>query len=105
AKIPPQDPKPYPNCGSWARRLEDLETTEREVSDLKVSLVRTSEETAALRQKVTLQLDIIHRILCDPSEALRIEEHSNPFAPGNFANLRRVAAILDGGETKGTGPG
>jgi hypothetical protein len=49
---------------------------------------------ADLKAKVEQQLDIIHNVLDDPSSIDRIEEYSNVFAPGNFANLKALSKHL-----------
>lgn len=51
-------------------------------------------KTSSLKQKVTNQLELINTILTDPTTINRIEHYNDTFAPGNFANLKRVAEYL-----------
>lgn len=44
--------------------------------------------------QITAQLSIINNVLNDPETIDRVEEYNNPFAPGNFENLKKVCEFL-----------
>ena len=43
---------------------------------------------------INSELQIIDNLLKDPNSISKVEEHSNPFAPGNFANLEKIAELI-----------
>ena len=57
-------------------------------------IVKEQKELSKKIEKVTLQLEIINQELRDPTVLERIEEYNNPFAPGNFTNLKKIAELI-----------
>lgn len=65
----------------------DLRQQEIELSSKKL-------EAENLKERVVAQLDLIDRILTNPSSFDRIEDYDKIFAPGNRKNLELVASLL-----------
>ena len=76
---------------SQAKTLSDernaLRQQERELSSTKL-------EAENLKKRVLMQLDLIDRILSNPSSIDKIEDYDKTFAPGNRKNLELVASLL-----------
>lgn len=51
-------------------------------------------EVYKIKEKVCKQLSIISDVLSYPKKVSEIEDYDNPFAEGNFQNLKKVAEIL-----------
>jgi hypothetical protein len=51
-------------------------------------------QVLARREKIERQLSFINELLDDPTRANRVEEYDDTFAPGNLANLKKVAHLL-----------
>ncbi|KPZ51762.1 hypothetical protein AN391_03917 [Pseudoalteromonas sp. P1-13-1a] len=51
-------------------------------------------EVCRIKEKVCKQLSIISDVLSYPRKVSEIEDYDNPFAEGNFKNLKKVAEIL-----------
>ncbi len=51
-------------------------------------------EVCRIKEKVCKQLSIISDVLSYPRKVSEIEDYDNPFAEGNFENLKKVAEIL-----------
>lgn len=66
-----------------AKAVQDRQTMSHEAEKIKQAL-------NALERK----LAIIDRVLTDPSSIEKIERETNPFSPGNWQNLVKVADIL-----------
>lgn len=79
---------------SLLERSREIESVRRRTKKEADRLLRQQTDLAHRREKINMQLQIIHDVLSDPSAIERVEEHSNPFAAGNFENLKRVAAYL-----------
>lgn len=77
-----------------AHVLEEAIKTSRESKEKHTHALEEAIKTSNLKQKVTNQLELINKILSDPTTINRIEDHNDTFAPGNLANLRRVAEYL-----------
>jgi len=61
--------------------------------ELELKTSRQLTDISVAREHVDAQLALIHDVLSDPTAVDRIEAHNDKFAPGNFANLRRLAEI------------
>lgn len=90
----------YDRLRELAEFVLNMNARESEVSKKEGELTKNALELAGLKKKVTAQLELINRVLEKPSEIDRIEEYDNPFSPGNFANLQRVAKALNSSESK-----
>ncbi len=53
-----------------------------------------AKETEKLRPQILRQLAIINELFSDPSSIERIETYDNPFSPGNFKLLQKLADAL-----------
>lgn len=81
----------------WAKIVKidrDIRLAIKENSLQRTENEKLKSEVTAKREKVIRQLRIINEVLSDPSALSRIEEDENPFASGNYVNLKRVAEIL-----------
>jgi hypothetical protein len=110
----------YDTRRQLARQVVDTAIREAKCAERESSLERREKQIVAKKRKVSqmarriaAQLRIVNEFLSDPSVLDRVEEYDNPFSPGNFANLRRVAALVkediirdeeNGSSTEG-GPG
>ncbi len=65
-----------------------------ELRQLECKVRKDAITVSADRDRVSRQLHIIHEVLSDPTAVDRLEHFENPFAPGNFTNLRRIARYL-----------
>ncbi len=86
--------KDYIKYTKMAQRTLDFERQRKEYEEESAA---TAKEQVALSKKikqVTSQLEIINQVLNDPTAIERVEEYNNPFAPGNFKNLKKIGEFL-----------
>lgn len=76
---------------------EKYKKKSRSLEEERSKLSATREELSEKLAKIREQLQIVNDVLTDPSVIDRIEDYNNAFAPGNFANLKKVAALIKGG--------
>lgn len=75
-------------------KLHELEKLESELNEREQSLKENEKLLAKNIDKVERQLKIIHDLLSDPASIDQVEDYSNPFAPGNFRALKKLADSL-----------
>ncbi|MCH7500268.1 MAG: hypothetical protein IH886_09705 [Nitrospinae bacterium] len=75
------------------KRDKDLVKKEKE-------LIALETEVKTLKDKIERQLNIINDCFDNPSKLEKIEEYNNPFAPGNFETLKKVAQWKKGTSKK-----
>lgn len=98
--FPQEKPEEVPEA-DW-KRLSEINdaviTTAR--ANLKEAQELSAKETelAAQRSRVLRQLAVIDTFLKDPTVLDRLEDYEDVFAPGNFANLRELAAQRRSGQ-------
>ncbi len=68
-------------------KIDKLSAEEVQVSSLK-------SDVSEFKKRLSRQLSIIDQIFSDPSYIDKIEDFDNPFAQGNFENLRKVSEML-----------
>lgn len=90
------------NFESLIADTKELETKLRELSrrehELRVERVEVKNEQQAfeqLKEKVQKQLEFINNIISDPSILDRVESYDDTFSPGNWQNLKEIAALLN----------
>lgn len=71
-----------------------IEQREIEVNDKEKDISEQQEDVNKLKEKIERQLNIINHIFTDPDSIYRIETYNNPFATGNFENLKSLAEQL-----------
>lgn len=71
-----------------------MEVREKELITQEKDLNSKTEYANNLKDIVVKQLNIINDVLNDPTTIDRIESHSNPFAIGNYENLKTLAEQL-----------
>lgn len=76
---------------SQAKSLSDERNTLRQHE---IELETTKEETENLKKRVIKQLEMIDRVLTNPSSIEKIEDYDQTFAPGNKRNLELIASLL-----------
>lgn len=74
-----------------AQMEKDASTARNEATQMQTAALRERAEISALKERLEWQLQTIHNVLTDPSAADRVEEYHDRFAPGNLANLKRLA--------------
>lgn len=52
-------------------------------------------EISKMQARVVKQLSIISNVFSKPNSVLEIEDYDNPFAEGNYHNLKKVAEIIE----------
>ena len=82
--------------------LRELVTQSKSLSDERSALHQQERElktaklvAESLKKRVLAQLDLIDRVLSNPSSINKIEEYDSTFAPGNRKNLELVATLLN----------
>jgi len=84
----------YAEYQKTAQKTVELERVSREYREKTELLEKEHDDLSSKIKKITSQLDIVNQVLNDPTALERIEEYNNPFAPGNFENLKTVGRIL-----------
>lgn len=81
---------------------KELKEIERKVIDIpeknreEKSLIEKDKiEISEIKSRVVKQLSLISNILNNPKTVNEIEDYDNPFAEGNFNNLKKVAELLE----------
>lgn len=64
---------------------------EKEIKEKGNELNKLKLHTESMKSKIEKQLIIIHEFIQDPTVLERLEDYSNPFEPGNFKNLLKIA--------------
>lgn len=77
-----------------ARRLSDRADTVENKILLREAEAKTSENrNQELCKKVLRQLDVINKLIADPSYIDQIESYDDTFAPGNWKLLRKLVSV------------
>lgn len=77
-----------------ARKLtERLNSLENEILCREAEANASEHRNRQLQNKVMRQLDVIDKLIANPSYIDRIESYDDTFAPGNWALLRKLASI------------
>lgn len=77
-----------------ARALNaNAEALQAELSARELAAVSAERHNQELCRKVTRQLDVIDKLITDPSYIDRVEPYDDTFAPGNWALLRELVAV------------
>jgi hypothetical protein len=84
----------YTRYSKIAQETLDSEQLMKEYEGKSTSIDKKEAELSKTMNQVTAQLDIISKVLNDPTTMDRIEEYNNPFAIGNFKNLKKISEIL-----------
>ena len=95
--IPLKDKPENMDSKKWDKVIElerKISTIAIQIEEDKSKLETEKQETQKLKSKILKQLEIIDGTLTDPKSIDRIEPYDNPFAEGNFENLRTVSNIL-----------
>jgi hypothetical protein len=71
---------------------EAVSKTRQEVEERREKVITNLNETEQAKTRILRQLTILEQFLRDPSILERLEEYDQPFAPGNLAILKRIAA-------------
>lgn len=75
------------------KSTERANSLENEVLRREAEANASEHRNRQLQNKVTRQLDIIDKLIADPSYIDRIESYDDSFAPGNWALLRKLVSI------------
>lgn len=81
----------------WESHRDFFQLIVKKVDELKtnqVNVCRELNDVEQLKCKLLKQLDVIDRVLSEPLYIDKIESFDNPFAPGNFENLKKVSNLL-----------
>jgi len=84
----------YGKYTELAQKTLGLDGLIKEYNEKAALLEKEKAELTKNIEKVTSQLEIINQVLRDPTILERIEEYNNPFAPGNFINLKKIAEFI-----------
>jgi len=84
----------YEKYTQIAQKTVDLESLMKEYNEKAALLEKEKAELSKNIETVTSQLEIINQVLRDPTVLERIEEYNNPFAPGNFVNLKKIVEFI-----------
>jgi hypothetical protein len=74
----------------------ELRALKEENLRTELELNKEKENVMRLKEKVERQLNIIQIFLTDPTVLDRIEDYGGVFAPGNLANLKKLAKLMRG---------
>jgi hypothetical protein len=74
--------------------LDECSKKEKTLSEKEAELDTKNRELSNKLAKITKQLEVIDACLSDPDVLDKIEDYNNCFAPGNFANLKKISEVL-----------
>ena len=75
-------------------KLSDVEQLEKQNQSAAIEIAVEKTQNSQKKEKLERQLHFIHELLTDPTKIERVEEYDDTFAPGNWANLQKVAQFL-----------
>lgn len=76
------------------REISVLREENASLKSREISVAANEERNSAILKKIRRQLDVIERVIADPTYLGRIEPEDDTFAPGNWLLLKKLTKYL-----------